>query len=487
MKKLFNIALTAMLALAFGACDDVDQSNGIPVVNPQQPIMPADGISASDIVAEGGNVNLDAAKTTGLVDMIKVTKIENFPADQTLKIVMNVSANADMKPSQAIDLNVIPGTDAGAVFIGQADTEKFDAAFKSLVSRDPSAKKMYANYVAYALDGPTTVLLGAIGTPQSVLVTPYGYEHPLENEYFVYGTLNDNSIANAVKLAHEGNPYDSPVFKVKVSITSDQIKANGGWKFKVIPASTKNAGQTWEQNHNRTFIGAGAKSGQLAYATADADAQWVVIEKPGDYMLNVNVLDLTYELSNAIEYLYVPGANNDWSTWSTKLGTTDYINYGGVANLTGDFKFTGTAGWNADLGNYGAGKTNYTLLNGSNENFKLDGTPGLYWINVNLAGLKYTKNAIKTLSVIGSHNGWDLATATPLVPSDDNLTWEAVVEFSAGGEYKFNANGKWDISFGGAEDDIVYNGGNLHTPGSGTYLIVVDFSALPYQCYLEEQ
>lgn len=488
MKKIFNIALTALIALGFTACDDDDDVfYGIPSVNPQQPIMPADGITATDIVADGGTVDLDAVKTDGYIDMLDITRLENFPAGQQLKVVMNVSATADMAASQAIDLNVIDGTAAGVIKVAQAPALAWNEAFNTLVSRDPSAKTMYVNYVAYAVQGTTTVLLGSVGTPQAVSVVPFSPEHPVETEYYIYGTISQDQISSAVKLSHEGNQYDNPVFSTKINVTSADIEANGGWKFKVIPQTTFAAGQTWEQNHSAVFIGAGRREGTLAYSTDEADCEWIVIDKPGEYMLNVNVLDQTWELSNAIEYVYVVGNGNGWS-WSTRLFTSDYINYQGFAFLNGEFKFTGTAGWNNDLGNYGAGATNYELLNGSNTNFQLDGNPGLYLINLNLPGLTYKKTLISSVGVVGSCNGWNAGAPIEMSPSDDYLTWEAEVTLTDTYEFKFCMNHGWDINLGGAEDDLQFNSPqNLYSPGAGTYLFVLDLSALPYQCYLEQQ
>lgn len=489
MKKLFNIALTAVLALGFAACSDDDPYLGQPVVNPQEPIMPADGVSATDMVAEAGSVNLDAAaKADGYVTMLNVTELKNFPAGAEFKVVMNVSASQDMAGAQAITLNTVPGTAAGSVYTLQAPAAEWDTAFKSLVSRDPSAQTMYVNYVAYAVEGTTEVLLGTIGTAQSVVVTPIGYEHPLETEYYIYGTINDGTVANAVKLNHSGNQYDNPVFAIKIDVTSAELNANNGaWNFKVIPASTKNAGQTWDQNHSLTFIGAGANDGTLAYATATEDVEWATITTPGSYMLSINLLDLTFEVANAIEYVYMPGTNNDWSSWSTKLFTSDYIKYTGFANLTGDFKFTGIAGWNNDFGNWGKGASNYDLQNGSNDNFKVDGTPGLYWISLDLPALKYTKTYIEKIGVVGSHNGWNAGGAPLLTPSADNLVWEGEFDLTEGGEFKFCMNGGWDINLGGDEDNLSIGGKNLVAPSTGKFLIVLDLSTIPYQCYIEEQ
>lgn len=476
--------MTAVFALAFASCDDVDLNKGIPSVEPQQPIMPADGITAVDVVANGGSINLETA-TDGYVDLVNITELENFPADQELKIVMNVSATQDMANARQIDLNVIPGNEAGSIKIGQAAVDELDEVVKALVSRDPTAEsQIYVNYVAYAVQGSSTVLLGSVGTSQSIFVKPLSYEHPVESAYYIYGTATEGKIADAIKLAHEGNQYDNPVFKIKIEISSDQIKADEGWKFKVIPESTWLAGQTWDQNHNLTFIGAGEEEGDLAYSTATEDCQWIVIDKPGEYMLNVNILDQTWELSNAIEFMYVPGDGNGW-TWSTQLYTTDYINYIGFANLKGGFKFTGTAGWNTDLGNYGAGADNYKLQNGSNTNFKVDGTEGLYRINVSLAALEYEKTLIETIGVVGDHCGWDTGKAPALTPSEDNLYWEGVVTFGATGEFKICMNKGWDINLGGTEDKLEFGGSNMTTPGAGDYLVVLDLSALPYQLYIE--
>lgn len=485
MKKILNIALTAALALAWTACDDVDVDYGIPSTNPQEGIMPANGVQATDVIATGGLVDLDALKTDGYVTMLNITKAENLPADQTLKVVMNVASKEDMSDAKKIELTVAPSDAPGVLFTASAPALAWDEVFKSLVSRDPSAKMMYVDYVAYAERGSSEVLLGSIGTKQAVSVKPFGYDHEVETVYYVYGTINDGSIATAVKLSHDGNQYDNPEFKVKIDITSEDIASAGGWKFKVIPQSTFATGKDWAQNKNGVYIGAGSEEGTLAYATAEKDAEWVVLTKPGSYMLNINIFDQTYTLTNAIEYLYMPGDGNGW-TWSTKLFTDNYINYKGFANLANQFKITGTAGWNTDLGNYGAGDNNYTLVNGSNDNFKIDGPNGLYWVEVDFSSMTYKKTQIKTIGLVGSHNNWSAPTATAMTPSEDNLIWEGTLTLTDADEFKFCMNGGWDINLGGAEDDLTIGGGNLK-PGAGTYLVTLDLSALPYQCYIEEQ
>lgn len=108
MKKYLNIALAAVLSIGFAACSDDDPYLGIPSVNPQEPIMPADGVTATDAVAAGGSVDLNAAGENGFVKMLNVTEVKDFPASSALAIVMNVSATQDMANSQAIDLIMPP-------------------------------------------------------------------------------------------------------------------------------------------------------------------------------------------------------------------------------------------------------------------------------------------------------------------------------------------------------------------------------------------
>ena len=52
------------------------------------------------------------------------------------------------------------------------------------------------------------------------------------------------------------------------------------------------------------------------------------------------------------------------------------------------------------------------------------------------------------------------------------------------GEFKFCANHDWAISFGGALDNIVENGGNIKVEEAGTYDILLDFTTIPYSATL---
>lgn len=484
MKKYLNIALAAVLSIGFAACSDDDPYLGIPSVNPQEPIMPADGVTATDAVAAGGSVDLNAAGENGFVKMLNVTEVKDFPASSALAIVMNVSATQDMANSQAIDLNVTPATDGSAVYYAYAPATEWTDIFRTLVSRDPAAKSMWVNYVAYAVNENQRVLLGSVGASQEVVVTPIAPDHVIESAYYVY--IAGSSFADAQKLSQEGNVYDNSEFVAVINVEAGQVPCN----FQLIPESTKTAGQTWAQNHARVFYGPQGES-TLVASTPEADAPQFTITTPGRYELRVDMYELTYKLQAAAEYLYVPGGGNGWS-FTTMLGTDNYITYQGFAYLDGQFKFTNAPDWGAP-GNYGNAGDNKTLENGSNDNFNVDAAADLYYLNVNLGTMSYTKTAITKIAIIGdvANIGWDHGKSIAMTADDaKKLTWSVTVNLEEGKEWKFAMNGGWDINLGGVagEDNTLRFGGDnikVTAADAGTHTIHLDLSTVPYQWWME--
>ena len=75
------------------------------------------------------------------------------------------------------------------------------------------------------------------------------------------------------------------------------------------------------------------------------------------------------------------------------------------------------------------------------------------------------------MGVIGDAVNPDWATEAPLTYNAETGAWEGTVTFTTG-EFKFRANGDWDINFGGALDNLVINGSNLEVE-AGTYNVVL--------------
>ncbi|MDE7026053.1 MAG: hypothetical protein K2O88_09275 [Paramuribaculum sp.] len=484
MKKYLNIALAAVLSISFAACSDDDPYLGIPSVNPQEPVMPADGITATDAVAAGGSVDLNAAGENGSVKMLSITEVKDLPASSELEVVMNVAASQDMSNAQALDLTVTPATDGTAVYNVYAPASEWTDMFRSMVSRDPAPKSMWVNYVAYAVSKTQKVLLGSIGQAQEVVVTPIAPDHVIESAYYVH--ISGANFADAQIMSHEGNVYDNPEFVAVLNIEANQLPCS----FQVVPESTKAAGQTWEQNHARVFYGPQGENSLVA-STPEAAASEFTVTEAGRYELRVDMYNLTYKLQLAAEYLYVPGGGNGWS-FSTMLGTENYINYRGFAFLDGQFKFTNAPNWGAP-GNYGNAGDNQSLLNGSNDNFNVDGASDLYYIDVNLGSMTYTKTPITKIAIIGDVAGisWDHGKSVAMTADDaTKLTWSVTIDLEEGKEWKFAMNGGWDINLGRTGDDIYtlrFNGDNIKVSAedAGTRTIHLDLSTVPYQWWIE--
>lgn len=484
MKKYLNIMLAVGLGLGLAACSDDDPALGTPSVNPQEPVMPADGITAVDVIANGGNLDLNTAATDGYVKMIDVTELKDFPASSELVIVMNMALSQDMANAQPIELNVVPATDGTAVYSGYAPAEKWTEVYRTYVSRDPAAKNIWVNYMAYAVSAGQRALLGSIGSTQELVFTPVAPDHVIESEYYIYSP--GQGFASAVKMAHEGNVYDNSEFVGIVEIEAAQLP----YKFYIIPESTKSAAQTWDQNHSRVFYGQGDSGNALAASTPQAAASEFVINEAGRYMVTVDMYDLTIKQQAAAEYLYVPGGGNGWS-FSTMLGTDNYLNYRGFAYLDGQFKFTNAPSWQAP-GNYGNAGDNVTLQNGSNDNFSVDGAADLYYLTVDLSTMTYAKTLITKIAIIGDVAGvsWDHGKSIVMTPDDDKkLTWSATLDLEEGKEWKIAMNGGWDINLGAGatEGELAFNAGNIKVAAkdAGVKTIHLDLSTVPYQYWIE--
>jgi len=477
MKKYFNIAMAALLGVSMAACSDDDPELGMPQVNPQEALMPAEGITAADAVADGGSVNL----TSGNVKMIDITELENFPASSKLAVVMSVSATQDMAVSRDLDLEMQSATDGTAIYSGYALATEWTEAFRALVSRDPAPRSMWVSYKAYAFNDNQRVLLGSIGEKQEVIVTPMPLEHVIESEYYVF----DGNFATAVRMDHSGNVYDHPEFSAVLELAVSQIP----YKFQIIPESTKNAANSWEQNQSYIFYGPDGETA-MAASTSESEAQWFTINQGGRYLVTVDMWSLTYKIQPAAEYLYVPGGGNGWS-FTTMLASDNYINYRGFAYLSGEFKFTDAPDWGAP-GNYGNAGDNTTLQNGSNSNFSVDGSEGLYYLSVDLGQMNYTKSAISTIAIIGSIQdvNWDHGKSIVMTPDDATmLTWSATVTFAEGNEWKFAMNRDWAINLGAADEEglLKFDGGNIKVEASdaGIKTVHLDLSTVPYQYWIE--
>ena len=471
------------MGLAFTACSD-NEVIDIPV-NQEPVIFNVADLNITAAAATASPIDLSALNYEGQSAQLCDIAIKDFPSDYELSIVMQISADESFTKFAEVPVAV----EGNTVVATPSDLQ---GIYYANISKGPKERTIYARYAAYAVKDQASVRLGDPDLyygPFALTIIPYPSDLVIEENYYLLGTLNDWSVANAVKMNHSDlNQYDDPVFTLKVDITPEQAAA--GWWWKIVPQSTYVTGN-WVDGDNAAYgveeNGSEELSGMLVGRTATADCGAGCLKVAGSYLLSINLEDGTYEFTLAIDNLWTPGNSNGWGFGSNcqMLYTNDYANYEGAAYLDGEFKFTSTPDWNGI--NYGKAAEDGALSTDGGAG-NLSAAAGLYWCKVNIAGLTYSLSPINSLGVIGdaTSKNWDGDVA--LTPAADHVTWEGDVTFNASGEWKIRANGAWDISFGGSTSNMEFNSlTNLATPGAGTYHVVFNLGTIPYTVTLTKK
>lgn len=481
MKKLAILSVLA-LCLGFTACDDDENVPGIPV-NPQQPTLPADGVTvtASEQVAN----LLDLKALTDAQEKINVGTLSlvDFPENYDIKIDLEISKDENFSKIGTVKTEIVDN----AVMVSPED---FEGEYLKAISKSPKDKSIYGRLTAYAInksDKNNVMIIGAPGynvlagaAPLTLNVRPYPNDLVIEDAYYLIGTINGWDFATAVKFNHsEGvSGYDEPTFALPVDITPDQAAA--GWWWKVIPASTYDAGE-WLNTDNSAYgvaeNGDEALSGMLVARTTTKEEGAGCVMAAGSYLFSINLEEGTYEFKLAYPNLWTPGQANGWSQASSQmLYTTDYISYIGYANLDPvGFKFTTAPDW--DHVNFGNSGVDGELSTDPGAGNLTCPAAGLYHCTVDVSKLTYALYQVNTIGVIGdaTPGGWNAS--TPLTPSADFLVWEGDIEFGTG-EWKFRCNDDWAVNLGGDVNELVQDGANLVSPGAGVHHVTLDLSAL---------
>lgn len=478
MKKIALLSALA-LCLGFTSCDDNDII-GIPQ-NPEPSIFETSGLvmTPSTEVTES-TLDLKAYNDENKDIPLASIALTGFPADYDLQMVLQISKDENFTKVTEVPTSLVDGV----LYVGADDLQ---GAYYDNISKGPKEKTIYARYAGYAIKGTTTVRLGAPdfywpngeNTYVALNVLPFPSSLVIEDAYYLLGTINGWSVAEAIKFNHSAeNPYDDPVFTLKVDITPDQAAA--GWWWKVIPQSTYETGD-WVAADNAAYgvaeNGDPAMSGMLVGRTADEDCGAGCVQEAGPYVLTLNLEEGTYDFALAIENLYTPGNSNGWSQDASQmLYTEDYANYMGYAHLNGDFKFSSQNNW--DGINYGSTGEEGKLSNDGGAGTLSAPADALYWCTANIASLTYSLYQVNTIGAIGDFNGW--ASSVALTPSADFLVWEGDVDFGDGtGTWKLRCNDDWAVSLGGSSFDNVYQcNDNLPAPGAGVHHVMLDLSTL---------
>lgn len=461
--------MMAGLGMAFMACDEIDESSALPQSNPQLDMIKAENVKVESAVTS----TIDFATAPASVEVARVEDGTDWPEGYVASVPFaQVSTTEDFAEYRQLDATM---GDNGAVYV---DTDAWDDAQLAMVGKNPAEVTYYVRCAVNATGGGQTIRMGGgkhfYGNfPVKIKPIDLFGGQVIEQEYYIVTSSTGWDISKAVKCNHtDKDAYDDPSFSAIINVP------DGGVEYVVIPGTTYYAG-SFGLNYGVDAFGA------LVESTGALSSEPGNIAEKGPHMISINMLDLTCEQKLAIEFFYTPGQSNGWNHQaSQKIGTRDYVNYCGYANLEDGFKFSSGETWDQglDLGYASPGVLN--LAPGC-ANITVE-QPGLYYCWLDPIALKYTLTLVSSFGVIGNATpgGWDAETA--LSPSADYLIWSGEMELTDG-ELKFRANNGWDINLGGSVDNLYQNEGNLASPGAGKYLVTLDLSTIPYTCSFTKQ
>lgn len=479
MKKIAIYGLTALMGVAFAACDNYDEPNPQPQTNEQGVVLEADQVVFTNTIS-GENYNL--ATLSGEGRQITVATFEAPELGDLYSYTAEVEMSANgFQNVVKVPATVVKGTEEGAPYTVVLNPDQLQGLYYKGISKDPGAKTVELRYNLYTVSangqrahiGDASNVYG----PFTLNLTPFPSTYVIEQAYYLVGTATDWEVAKAIKFNHSSaSPYDDPVFTLKVDIES-------GWQWKIIPESTFVTGD-WSTMAGGSFgvesEGEDSLGGMLFAQTEGGEVYAGTINENNSFLITINMEELTYSFDYAFENLYTPGNSNGWSQPASQLlFTSNYADYEGFAHLNGEFKLTSAPDWNGV--NYGAaadkGKLS-TDAGAGNLNAPAD---GLYYVKANISSLTYSLTDITTFGIIGSATplGWDASSA--LTPSADFLTWTGTFDLVEG-ELKFRCNDAWDINLGGETDNLTPNGANIPVAAAGKYTVTLHLDVLPYSC-----
>lgn len=490
MKQYKIIALAALTMLGLASCDEYTLPNPPAQTVPEEPVFDSSKLVFNNAVSSN-TINLPALAADKAPVELFTLSMEDFPASYNLEVIGEFFAN-DLYEGKSMEMKASV-TDGLTVTMNTGD---FQTIFNTVVSKDLVAKPLFARYIAYAVNGNSRVRLGG---PEyyywagQYTVTPLPQENVIEPVYYLVGNFCNWDIAKALpmKQLNEGNPYDNPDFTIKIDVDKTLADSDAGYQWKVLPASAVANG-----NMNAGFGAVPTSEKETTTGNllpAEGTERAGEIRQEGPYMISINMETRKYKVEPAFDFLWVPGmatatADNKFDK-VLRLATGDYINYEGTMPLRSRFWFTGQASTkgvsfrpNGDQEDGEDGSASglmiYDVTSNAMMKVPLSGT-NLYYVKANVVTLKWSITPIPQISIIGGYNGWDTATAVDLTPDKNNTVWTLNDFDLPEGEFKFCVSHDWALSFGGVEDNIVQNGGNLKITEAGTFDISLNFGIFP--------
>lgn len=464
MKKLSLYISIALAGLFMGSCSEDFKDWADPQTNPQEDAVTIPGYQASAVSA------FDLAKVAE--DSVNVYTISSAALPEGFALG---NSRIELTPEGVENATA---TEVKTSNDGKATKADMQALIESVYGKAPVARTFNGHVYTTAVKDGQAALIDA-GTVK-VTATPVA-PNISQNYYIIGGALDWTAdAAKTQKFNHSDiNVYDDPVFTITIpakegddtwfGIVDDkacEAVAAGDWSSVLGTAkgNGNNSLNVTEQLDTRAKVGNDASF----KVPASAGAKYIKVE--------INMLDYTYMITPLSfgEYFYEIGNDSGWQTSNALYGGNGDGKYQGFYYLNGEFKFKPNAdNWDNDYEFDGEGK----IADNNGPNCPDPGA-GFYQIDVDLQAGTYALTQVKSITVVGNHNGWKQDDANcHMTYNAEAGCWELTTALKDG--FKFAMNDDWATSWGGANGDptaynniSVNNGKDLNAPeGEGTYKI----------------
>ena len=471
MKKISLYTLFGMLCMFMTACDEDFEDWADPQTWPEEEAVTVPGFTAS---AVEGTVNMkDVAE-----DSVKLFSLNNDADAQVenVRISLKASEVAEAAPVKFLSDN------NGKV--AKAELVKF---LEDNYGKRPVERVLAGNVYADVMINGQAMFVNA----GEIMVTIVPEAPVIENNYYLCGDVCGWDTGKSLKFNHsDKDVYEDPVF----TLVFDVEKADSYWKILI---ENENGTPDWPGQIGVAENGDASLSGKLIQKVGDMpDPGAGRFEKPGKYIMTINMMDYTYEIKPMVsDYYFLVGALQGWNANADGKTCMFYpenaIEMSYTTKWTGDgnFKFwkgSEFGNWDVAFGSEIDMSREMTgkVVNAGAGAIAVPEMDMFYTVRVNTAAMTYEwikldnqePKEYSQISLIGEFNSWagdtDLKQVAP-------HNWTVEFEQKADGQLKIRANHDWADSWGAEEGlditktnyfDSKYNGANINVP-AGTYNI----------------
>lgn len=351
------------MGLALTACDDYKEPNPPAQYNPQESVLKTDEVTVSDLL---GSEAYDLQAMAEAEENITAAAIScsTLPSGFTFGAIAYVS-NDDFATSYPVDVDVVVSDTENQwnVVMGPADLQD---VFYNKIAKTGSQTTLKVRYLVLTYSGNADQ-----GYQIAIVGGPKNYYGPYDLTFVPYPVVGPEMLYTPGEA--NGWSFTDPMVLTTdnfTTYTGYAVLSPGGFKF------------TSEGDWNGINYGATDEEGTL---TTDGDAGNLSVPTLGLYWCNVNLEDLTYEVTY-IETIGLIGDATEgaWDVSTPLTPSDDFKTWSATVTLgEGEYKFRANDAWAVNLG----GTPDHLTQDGPNIPSPGAGT---YTVTLNLGSVPYT-------------------------------------------------------------------------------------------------